>query len=239
MPTKTLSAAILAALLLAACAKNEAPDAAPTTTAPDAATTSTSAPAASPDGCDFSAPPPASGKQYAKAPTMTIDPSASYTAVMDTSCGAMMIDLLAEGAPKTVNNFVFLSEQGWYDGIRFHRLANSISVIQAGDPLCGDRNDMACGSGGPGYQFEDELSGRESYLPGVVAMANAGPNTNGSQFFIVTGPDAKPLPPNYTVFGRLADDASLEVARTIQALPVTGETPIDDIWIQSVTIEEG
>ena len=192
---------------------------------------------AAPGGCDFTTPAePAAGTQYAAAPKMQIDPDASYTATLDTSCGTMTIDLLPSSAPETVNNFVFLAEEGWYDGIRFHRVVPGF-VIQAGDPLCSDRNDPACGSGGPGYEFADELTGKERYRLGTVAMANAGPNTNGSQFFIVTGSDVS-LPPSYTVFGSVADAQSLEVAQTIEQLPAPGESPTDDIWIYGVTIEE-
>jgi cyclophilin family peptidyl-prolyl cis-trans isomerase len=233
----TIIALTALALLLTACAKKDA--AAPASQAPQPATSSVAASPAADGPCDFTPPAkPASGKQYPKAPAMTIDTSASYTAVMDTSCGTMRIDLLTDSAPQTVNNFVFLADEGWYDGIRFHRLANSITVIQAGDPLCSDRTNQMCGSGGPGYQFADELSGSERYVPGVVAMANAGPGTNGSQFFVVTGPGAKVLTPDYTIFGELADDASLKVAQEIQGLPVTDETPVDDIWIRSVKIEK-
>lgn len=167
--------------------------------------------------------------QFAGPPPMTIDPKKGYTATMRTSCGDIVIELLAELAPETVNSFVFLAEQGYFDGQRFHRLANSIDVIQGGDPT-------ATGSGGPGYSLPDELTGKESYGPGVVAMANAGPNTGGSQFFIVTGDKGHLLDDqgSWPIFGRVVK--GLDVAQAIQGLPVDGETPTEAVYIDAVTI---
>jgi len=224
-------------LLLAACSDDEEAAAPESQAAPPSEVANTT------DGdCDFTPPEtPAAGTQYKKPGNANIDPAGSYTAVMETSCGTMRIALSPETAPETVNNFVFLAGEGWYDGIRFHRIVPGF-VIQAGDPTCSDRANPGCGSGGPGYAFDDELSGKEKYAPGTFAMANSGPNTNGSQFFVVTGQDAASLPPSYTVFGELADDESLAVATTIEGLPTTPdnpEAPADDIWIRSVTIEEG
>ena len=115
---------------------------------------------------------------FNKPPPMTIDPAKKYTATMETSCGKITIDLDAKAAPKTVNNFVFLAKQKYYDGLTFHRVVKDF-VIQGGDP-------KGTGSGGPGYEFEDELP-PDGYKIGSLAMANSGANTNGSQFFIVTG----------------------------------------------------
>ena len=175
--------------------------------------------------------------QATGAPPMTIDTSKTYTAVLDTSFGSMKIALSPKTAPTTVNNFVYLANEHKYDGVLFHRVSNSLSVIQGGDVTCKTPS-ASCGQGGPGYKFADELTGQEKYTQGVVAMANSGPNTNGSQFFIVTGDKATQLPASYTIFGKLADPASLKVAQTIQSQPVKGETPVTPIVINSVKIEE-
>ena len=120
-------------------------------------------------------------KQDFKAPpAMGIDPSKRYTATLDTSLGEIVIALDAVKAPKTVNNFVFLALHHYYDGVIFHRIINGF-MCQGGDPT-------GTGRGGPGYRFEDELPKPREYQIGSVAMANAGPNTNGSQFFLVSGP---------------------------------------------------
>ena len=110
---------------------------------------------------------------------MQIDTSKKYVATVDTTLGTFKIQLLPQETPKTVNNFVFLSRDGFYNGVIFHRIMKTF-MIQTGDPL-------GTGAGGPGYQFADELPPKHKYDPGIVAMANAGPNTNGSQFFICTG----------------------------------------------------
>ena len=125
---------------------------------------------------------------------MQIDPSKHYTATIDTSLGTMKADLFASDAPITVNNFVFLARQGFYDGVTFHRVIPNF-MAQTGDPT-------GTGTGGPGYRFNDEPVTRK-YVRGTLAMANAGPNTNGSQFFIVH--KDYPLPPNYTIFGKVTD----------------------------------
>ncbi|HWO70001.1 MAG TPA: peptidylprolyl isomerase, partial [Actinomycetota bacterium] len=160
--------------------------------------------------------PPLAGEpkpQFAGPPPEVIDPGRRYTAIIETSCGEIVVELLADRAPETVNSFVFLARQGFFDGTYVHRLDASIDVIQAGDPT-------GTGSGGPGYAIPDELTGREEYGPGTVAMANSGPNTGGSQFFIIAGPDGHRLDDNpaYTIFGRVV--RGMEVAERILALPV-------------------
>ena len=173
-------------------------------------------------------------------PEQVIKQGKTYTAQMQTSCGTITIELLADQAPQTVNSFVFLAEQGYFDGQRFHRIDTSIDVIQAGDPT-------GTGSGGPGYSIPDELTGNESYGPGVLAMANGGPNTGGSQFFIITGDRGHNLDanPNYTIFGRVID--GLDVAKRIQQLPIqdpnaaasgdpSGQQPAQAVYIEKVTI---
>lgn len=198
--------------------------------------------------CDFTPPTEQEAKTpYSKQPAMSLDPDGSYTATIDTSCGKMKVKLLAEQAPVTVNSFVFLADEGWYDGTVFHRISNSIDIIQGGDPTC-TKPEQTCGSGDPGYEFVDELTGQEKYSTGTVAMANSGPDTNGSQFFIVTGTAAEALPPNYTIFGELVGENSLQVAQRIQSLPLqlrpgapTGseeDQPVDKIWIRGVKITE-
>ena len=119
-------------------------------------------------------------QSWQQAPAMEIDPSRRYTATLHTTAGDITVDLFADEVPKTVNNFVFLARQGFYDGVIFHRTIDGF-MIQGGDPT-------GSGRGGPGYRFEDEPVSRR-YTRGVLAMANAGPNTNGSQFFIVHGQD--------------------------------------------------
>jgi cyclophilin family peptidyl-prolyl cis-trans isomerase len=189
----------------------------------------TASPPAGPVACGAKAPKTAGEKKptFSKPPAMTIDPSKTYIATLQTSCGTIAIDLDAKTAPQNVNSFVFLIRKGFYDGLTFHRVANSIDVIQGGDP-------QGNGSGGPGYQLKDELTGKERYTPGVVAMANAGPNTAGSQFFIVTGPKASSLPQSYTILGTVSH--GLDVARKIQGIPVNGETPTQRIYIDKATV---
>jgi cyclophilin family peptidyl-prolyl cis-trans isomerase len=184
--------------------------------------------------------PPKAGKpkpQFAGPPPVTIDPKATYTATLVTSCGTIVIELDAKRAPQTVNSFVFLAKKGYFDGQYFHRLDTSIDVIQGGDP-------SGTGADGPGYAIPDELTPNASYTPGTIAMANAGPNTGGSQFFIITGLNGANLDanPNYTIFGKVVE--SLSVAQRIQALPIvdpnaadlSGQRPAQAVYIEKVTI---
>src|SRR5262245_35170954 len=134
-------------------------------------------------------------KQYNAPPAMQIDPNKSYTATMETSKGTIVLDLFAKDAPMTVNNFVFLSKEGFYDGLKFHRVINDF-MIQGGDPT-------GTGSGGPGYRFKDEVgAGKPKHQVGSLSMANAGPGTNGSQFFI-THIVTDWLDGKHTVFGQV------------------------------------
>ncbi len=206
-------------------------------------------PRPSPPGpCDFSPPLTVSAKMVIdKPPKMTIDTNKNYVATIGTSCGNMKVKLLAKQAPATVNNFVFLARRHWYNGLLFHRIDNSIDIIQGGDAACAN-NSPLCGQGTPGYTFADELTGKEKYTASTVAMANSGPDTNGSQFFIVTGPKAAGLPPKYTIFGKLIGQESLKVAQLIQSLPVRlregsppgsePDQPVNRVWIRGVKIEE-
>ena len=167
--------------------------------------------------------------KFSAAPPMVIDPSKRYTAEMETSLGPITIALDAAGAPKTVNNFVFLARYHYYDGIIFHRIIKGF-VCQGGDP-------EGSGRGGPGYRFEDELPKPGRYEIGSLAMANAGPNTNGSQFFIISGSSGASLPPQYSLFGKVVK--GLDVVETMQSVPTgSGDRPKDDVVINSVTITE-
>ncbi len=161
---------------------------------------------------------------------MTIDQSKSYTATIETSKGTMKVNLFADEVPVTVNNFVYLAGEHFYDGVVFHRIIKDF-MVQTGDPT-------GTGSGGPGYRFDDEPVKRD-YGRGILAMANAGPNTNGSQFFIIH--QDYPLPKNYTIFGQVV--GGLEALDAIAETPVSpgprGErsVPAEEIKILSISVD--
>jgi cyclophilin family peptidyl-prolyl cis-trans isomerase len=174
--------------------------------------------------------------QFAGGPASVISVKKTYTATMRTSCGTIEIRLLASKAPKTVNSFVFLARKGFFDGIHFHRIDTSLNIIQGGDPTGG-------GGGGPGYTIPDEATGKETYGPGVVAMAkSSSPNSGGSQFFIVYGKKGHQLDssPTYTIFGVVVK--GLNVVKRIAAVPVqnpsdiSGQQPLKAIYIEKVAI---
>jgi peptidyl-prolyl cis-trans isomerase B (cyclophilin B) len=136
-------------------------------------------------------------KQWNSPPEMKIDPAKTYLATMETDRGSIELELYAQHAPKTVNNFFFLAGEGFYDGVSFHRVIPNF-MIQGGDPT-------GTGRGGPGYRFEDETRGNPlTHETGVISMANAGPNTNGSQFFITHSPQPH-LNGRHTVFGKVVE----------------------------------
>ena len=165
-------------------------------------------------------------QEFDSAPDQGIDPSKRYTATMDTSMGTIVIALDAVNAPKTVNNFVFLAAHHYYDGVVFHRIINGF-MCQGGDPT-------GTGRGGPGYRFDDEPV-KQRYQIGSVAMANAGPNTNGSQFFLISGPSGVNLPPQYNHFGQIVK--GLDVLDAMQRVDTDrGDRPHTDVVINSVTI---
>jgi len=138
-----------------------------------------------------------SPQQWSQPPALEIDPARIYRATIETNKGSIVLELYPANAPKTVNNFVFLARQGFYDGIRFHRVISNF-VIQGGDPT-------GTGTGGPGYRFEDEVRGNPLlHETGVISMANAGANTNGSQFFITLSPQPH-LNGKHTVFGKVVE----------------------------------
>ena len=166
-------------------------------------------------------------QKFTSPPEMGIDPTKRYTATMETSIGTIVISLDPINAPKTTNNFVFLALNHYYDGIIFHRIIKGF-VCQGGDP-------QGSGMGGPGYRFEDELPKPGKYAIGSLAMANAGPNTNGSQFFIISGQSGCTLPPLYSLFGQVVK--GLDVVEKMQNVETDGrDRPRTDVVINSVTI---
>jgi cyclophilin family peptidyl-prolyl cis-trans isomerase len=165
-------------------------------------------------------------QQFSEAPEMGIDTAKRYEATMTTSLGTVVIALDAINAPITVNNFVFLAAHHYYDGVIFHRIINGF-MCQGGDPT-------GTGRGGPGYRFPDEPV-RQRYQIGSVAMANAGPNTNGSQFFLISGQSGVQLPPQYNHFGQIVK--GLDVLDAMQQVATDrSDRPREDVVIQSVTI---
>lgn len=199
--------------------------------------------------CDFSVEPPDNDARQYEQPAsqeQVLSVDADYFAVIETNCGAIEVDLLEEEAPATVANFIFLAEDGYYDGLTWHRVIEEF-VIQSGDP-------EGTGTGGPGYEFEDELPEDSSvYTFGAMAMANSGPDTNGSQFFIVSHaakdalegeetPAPAGLQPLYSYFGQ-ATEESYETIAAIASVDTssdaeTQDRPVEPVYILSVTIEE-
>ncbi len=171
--------------------------------------------------------------EFTEYPPMCIDITKTYTAEVVTNVGAMTIELFAADAPLTVNSFVTLARYHYFDGISCHRIIPTF-VAQCGDPT-------GTGSGGPGYSFADELPGDGEYMIGSLAMANSGPDTNGSQFFIVTGESGAGLPPLYTLFGKVI----IGIDTTVAALDALanpendGVPPLSPVTIKSITISEG
>ena len=169
--------------------------------------------------------------QYSAPPSMSINPDSEISAIINTSSGQIKINFFPSDAPITVNNFVFLAKEGYYDDVIFHRVVEGF-MIQGGDPT-------GTGMGGPGYTFPDEPVSRD-YLRGTMAMANAGTNTNGSQFFIMHKNGG--LPKNYTIFGEVVE--GIDVVDTIANLEVSmsgsGEMskPVNPTKILDIAIEE-
>lgn len=161
------------------------------------------------------------------APEQVLGDDDRYTATLRTSCGEVTIELLASEAPFTANNFAFLADRGFYDATVVHRVVPGF-VVQMGDPT-------GTGTGGPGYRFEDELESARArgYKRGTVAMANAGPDTNGSQFFITL--DDVPLPPNYAVFGTVTD--GMDAVDRIAGVRLAGEQPQEQVFVEQVTVQ--
>ncbi|NOH03323.1 MAG: peptidylprolyl isomerase [Chloroflexi bacterium] len=167
-------------------------------------------------------------RQFTECPPFDIDVSRQYIATLDTEKGNIVIELYPDKAPLAVNSFVFLARQGWYDGVTFHRVIPGFAA-QAGDP-------SGTGRGNPGYLFEDEISDLLFNKPGVVGMANSGPDTNGSQFFITFAPAAH-LNGSYTIFGQVI--SGLEVAEQLTPRdPAQGVNLSTGDKIIRVTVEE-
>lgn len=168
-------------------------------------------------------------KMYSYQPVMSLDMTKQYVATLKTGAGDIVVALNAKATPITVNNFVFLAKEKFYDNTIFHRTIKDF-MIQGGDP-------EGTGMGGPGYKFDDEKFTGE-YTRGTIAMANAGPNTNGSQFFIMH--EDYPLPPNYVIFGKVTE--GLEVVDKIATAPTKpggeGSTPVAPVTVQTVEITE-
>lgn len=170
-------------------------------------------------------------QQWESAPEMNLESGVDYQARLVTNKGDILIDLFEADAPVTVNSFVFLANEGFYENVPFHRVVSGF-VIQSGDPT-------GTGRGGPGYRFNDEPVTRD-YTQGTVAMANSGPNTNGSQFFITLADLTGRLPKNYTIFGQVTEGQ--EVVDAIAAVPVergpSGEesSPTEPVFIENVEI---
>ncbi|HXQ76285.1 MAG TPA: peptidylprolyl isomerase [Acidimicrobiales bacterium] len=167
-------------------------------------------------------------RKFDAEPPMCIDTDKRYTATMETSKGTMTIALDPLSAPRTVNSFVVLALFHYFDGIVFHRVIPGF-VLQGGDPT-------GKGTGGPGYQFADELPKPGRYELGSLAMANAGPDTNGSQFFVISGPDGMALPPKYSLFGKVV--SGLETVTAIDAVGTPQGKPTERVTIEKVTISE-
>jgi cyclophilin family peptidyl-prolyl cis-trans isomerase len=228
------AAATAAAPTLAAARTNVVPTAAAAATgaAPTVAAAATTAGGGSASGGD----PASRNNKYKSAPPMTIDKAKKYTATIVTNKGTMKAELYADTAPISVNNFVFLANDHFYDGVIFHRVVAGF-VVQGGDPT-------GTGTGGPGYKFADEpIPASRNYEKGTLAMANSGPNTNGSQFFIcldnLTAKGA--LPKQYNLFGKVTD--GLDTLDKILAVPRTAGSdgaqskPTEKVFMQTVTVE--
>ena len=175
-------------------------------------------------------------QQWTQAPAMAINPAKRYTATLETNKGTIEVELFAQDAPQTVNNFVCLARAGYYDGTPFHRIVREF-VIQGGDPT-------GTGSGGPGYTIPDEPVTRD-YEPGILAMAKtAAPNSGGSQFFIVLADLRQRLPKDYTIFGRVI--AGMDVVNAIAQTPTRfgpggqeRSVPTEPVTVQRVAVREG
>ena len=172
-----------------------------------------------------------SDKIYDAQPTMQIDESKSYTAIIKTNLGDMTVEFFTDDAPITVNNFISLSKDGYYDNVIFHRVISGF-MIQGGDPSGTGHGDYGKF---PGYEFEDELSNQRPYEKGILAMANRGPNTNGSQFFIMHVD--YPLPYSYTIFGQVVD--GFDVIDKIASVETdSADKPTTDVVISTVEVTE-
>ena len=175
------------------------------------------------------------GVQYVSKDNNGSSPKTETIVILKTNIGDITLELFPGEAPKTVENFITLSQKGFYDGTKFHRVIKNF-MIQGGDPNSKDDDWSNDGTGGPGYMFPDEIN-EHKVVRGALAMANAGPNTNGSQFFIVTAESAPWLDGLHTVFGRVIE--GMNTVTTIENLPTTGDPtnhPTEDAVIESVVV---
>ncbi len=187
-----------------------------------------------PTACDGSVPDSPDPMQFREPISQGLARDSTVVATVETSCGTVVLELAVADFPQTVNSFVFLARNGFYDGLAFHRIASGF-VIQGGDPTGG-------GAGGPGYRIADEFPPTGFvYEEGVVAMANAGRGTTGSQFFIVTGPQATSLTPSFNVLGRVVE--GFDILERIDAVPTRAQAsgrersyPTQSVYIESITI---
>lgn len=251
-PNNLIRFVLVAALVATACGDdNSDPFEAETTSSSTTVTTSTSGPTTTlvplsippgvpasyeefrqrPTACGAEAPPPATSEQYPEPDDLGLDPNEKLIATINTSCGPIVVELDPAMAPETVNSFVFLARKGYFDGTVSHRVLPGF-VIQAGDPT-------ATGLGGPGYVVPDELPPDGfAYQTGVLAMANAGPNTTGSQFFIMVGDSG--LPPLYSAYGIVIDgfDTLTSIVNVPLGTSARGETsvPLQTVYIESIDI---
>lgn len=173
-------------------------------------------------------------KTFEVLPTDCLKQGADYQMTLETDRGTLTFDLLEKSAPLATGSMLFLSESGFYNNLRCHRAIQGF-VLQCGDPT-------GTGAGGPGYVFRDELTGSETYPAGTLAMANSGPNTNGSQFFVVTGNGAANLPPNYTVFGTL-ETGQESILSEIDSLgnpdpSANGVPPLEYVTVKTISVTE-
>lgn len=224
---RTLALGAAALVLLAACGSDDTGSAGTSPGTADTTGTTSAGGAATCAPADGSAP---KTQSFTAAPPMCLVDGKAYIATIETNHGTVHVTLRPDIAPVTVNSFVNLARFHYFDGTTCHRAIQNF-VVQCGDPT-------ATGTGGPGYEFQDELDKIEPYQIGSVAMANAGPNTNGSQFFIITGSNGTSLPPNYTLFGQVANE-DLGVVADLDALANPGDgPPLTPIDITEVTVEE-
>jgi peptidyl-prolyl cis-trans isomerase B (cyclophilin B) len=187
--------------------------------------------------CSGRIPPKVDRPTFSRPPTTRVDPAKTYLATFQTSCGRFTVRLDPRNAPVTTANFVFLAQRKFYDSTWFHRIvppSGGIAVIQGGDP-------QGTGQGGPGYAIKDELpASPAAYKKYSVAMANSGPNSGGSQFFINFEDNSKGLQPNYSVFGQVVEGT--DVVDKIAKVPVggpQGDTPAQSVWIEKLTVKAG
>ena len=214
-PHRPISLLVASLTLLAACG--------------DDSTAAKGASATLPAGCAPAGGSAAAQQTFTSEPPMCLQEGTAYTATIETTQGTLRVALRPDIAPHTVNSFVNLARYHYFDGTTCHRAIQGF-VVQCGDPT-------ATGTGGPGYEFADELP-TEAYQVGSVAMANSGPDTNGSQFFIITGADGAALPPQYSLFGQVVpDDMDVVAALDAVANPSDGG-PLQPIDIASITIAE-